>query len=87
MRRVGFEGNINIFSLRGGLVIVYFTAGMGDWRFKLKVQISLKLDEELKARIDQAANHLTVSTASFVRMACMEYADKVLEAQSDEVKA
>ena len=53
----------------------------------MKVQLSFMIDKELKDRFDQAANHLTISTASFIRMACIQYADKVLETRTDEDKA
>ena len=53
----------------------------------MKVQLSFLIDKDKKDRIDEAANHLTVSTASFIRMACIQYADKVLETKTDEDQA
>lgn len=53
----------------------------------MKVQLSLMVEKDFKKKIDSAAIHLTVSTAAFIRMACMEYANKILETKTDDDKA
>lgn len=50
----------------------------------MKVQISLFVEEEFKKRLDQAASSLTLSTAAVVRLACIEYVNKVLETKTDD---
>ena len=49
-----------------------------------KVQVSIDMEKDLKERVEKAAERLYLSVAAFVRLACVEYANKVLETKSDD---
>ena len=43
-----------------------------------KSQVSVNFEKRLKDRLEEAANARYLSLAAFIRLACVEYADKVL---------
>ena len=51
-----------------------------------KVQVSIDMDKDLKEKIEKAAAKLYLSVAAFVRLACIEYANRVQETEIDETQ-
>lgn len=54
----------------------------GNHSMTAKIQMTFTIEPKTKAKIERAAESLAISTASLIRMACSQFADKVLETKT-----